>query len=54
MIEWISFIFYNHSLVRGVEDDEEDNAGADNIMPLNYKLLSFGRIRSKSKSPEDF
>jgi len=37
--------------VRGIEDDEDDNAGADEIISLNFYALSFGRIRSKSKSP---
>jgi len=51
LIEWTSFIVCNRSLVRGIEDDEDDNAGADEIISLNFYALSFGRIRSKSKSP---
>jgi len=54
LIEWTSIILLNLSLVRGIEDKEDDDVGADEIISLNFKALSFGRIRFKSKSPEDF
>ena len=54
LMEWTSIIVCNRSLVRGIADDDNDNAGSDEIISLKFKDLSFSRIFFKSKLFRDF